>query len=106
MALAKAREFNRSGVTLNYWRITKLEVDLLVNSTKAILSGYASMEARDAGKAPIESVSFIWNGADNPVTQAIMLQGTAYAACYNKIKQQAAGLGNTNSTAFADAEDI
>jgi len=106
MALLKTLEHKKTGVELTYWRITRAEIDGLRNSTRIFLSGYISAEARAAGKLPLDSVSFEWRGADNPVTPTILMQGLAYAACYAKVKAQAASIGISNPVLFNDATDI
>lgn len=97
-----------SGVEVKYWRITKVEIDLPGQSTKLTMSGYVSVEARNAGKNPLASHTFIWTGADNPVTMAVMQAGTAFQACYNKMKnEQPKALGALqNPLIFNDATNV
>ena len=106
MALSKAIEIKNSGVTASYWRITRIEIDGLSNSTKVFISGYVDQAARVAHKQPIHTVIFDWRGADNPITPTVLSQGQGYAACYAKAKAQAASIGISNPTIFNDATDI
>jgi len=106
MALAKTLQHNNTGVNLAYWRITRVEIDGLANSTVVIVSGYVSQEARNSGKRPIGSYKFLWTGANNPITPQILMAGQAYQACYNKIKSETASMGIPNPTFFTDAESV
>jgi len=105
MALAKTVEHD-TGVELNYWRITRVEIDGLLKSTSVVLSGYLSAEPRAAGKRPIHQHKFLWIGADSPVTPQIIMAGQAYQACYTKIKSETAKLGISNPTIFLGASDV
>lgn len=106
MALGKQIPFDNTGVTLAYWRITHFETNALSNTTKVIVSGYLSKEARDDGKRPLKHYNFIWPGAENPITKEIVLAGQAYQACYTKIKSETAKLGLSNPVVFTDAESL
>lgn len=95
-----------NGVTAAYWRITRAEIDGLENTTKIWLSGYLSLEARNTGKRPVKSFVFLWKGADNPVTPTVLMAGTAYAACYTKIKAEVPAIAGGNSLLFTSATDV
>lgn len=96
----------RTGVTATYWRITRVEIDGLANTTKAYLSGYLSQTARNEGKRPVRTYEFLWSGEDNPVTPSVIMAGTAYTACYNKIKAEVPSIGNINPPLFGSATDV
>lgn len=44
-----------SGVESKYWRITSAHIDYAAESLRVEVSGYASKEAREAGKAPVDT---------------------------------------------------
>ena len=53
MGLAMNKEVENSGVVASYWRVIQIEVDLINNTNRVVVAGYASKALRDAGKAPL-----------------------------------------------------
>lgn len=86
MALLKAIELNKSGVTASYWAVTGFEVDFLANHTKVRVSGWVDAQAKLDGKLPLMHREVKWLGAANPVTPAAVAAGTALSAAYAKLK--------------------
>jgi len=104
MALALELDL-RNGVTATYWRITRAEIDGLANSTRIRLSGYLSEAARNDGKCPVKNYDFYWHGENNPITPTVLMSGTAYIACYNKVKAEVPSIGGINPALFGEATD-
>lgn len=106
MALSKDVDNNNSGVIVSYWRITKIDTDLIAKTTRVILSGYTSKSARDSGKSSVTERMFFWTGNSNPVTKIVLESGNSLTACYEKIKHESAGIGNPNTLIFVNSVDI
>jgi hypothetical protein len=60
----------RSGITLNYWRINSVTVDVEKNFTSARVGGYVVKLDALLGKAPFESINYMFHGIDNPIDPA------------------------------------
>jgi hypothetical protein len=54
MALFKENYTNQFGVNTQYWKITKVSVDLTNKFCEVELSGFYNKETRDANKEPLE----------------------------------------------------
>jgi hypothetical protein len=84
MALAISLPQN-TGVTLSYWRIISVTVDLEANLTKVTLGGFVDKATRDAGFKASKKYYFEWV---NVVTSMDMTAGTIRTKCYDKIKEE------------------
>lgn len=67
MGLQKAIEFNNTGITLNYWRLNSVEVDIEANRTKVRVGGYVSKADALAGKKAVHNVFREFVGSNNPI---------------------------------------
>jgi len=93
MAIKKGFE-TKEGLNIEdaYWRVTRFGIDLKANSAWAILSPYASQDARVAGKEPLisEQVELTFSGetfTDHFSTAALLTDDTTYlSAAYNQFK--------------------
>ena len=58
----------RYGVTLNYWRLNRVDVDIELNSTICRVGGYVSKTDALAGKTPLMNLEYSFRGSANPIT--------------------------------------
>ena len=57
MALQKSKTLP-SGVTADYWRVTRVTLDVVNESALVVLSLYVNKAARDAGMQPVQSFDY------------------------------------------------
>lgn len=88
MALEKEIPVNDSGVNATYWRVTGINIDMLANTSEVLVSGYIDEAARNSGKRPIMTRSIRWIGSANPITPTNIMNGTVFAAVYDKLKEE------------------
>jgi len=67
MGVQKAIEFRHTGITLNYWRLNCVEVDIEANTAVCRVGGYVSKADALAGKKAIENVRYVFSGSNNPI---------------------------------------
>lgn len=67
MGVQKAVEFNNTGITLNYWRINSVTVDIEENYTNCRVGGYVSKADALAGKKAVMNLNYSFRGAHNPI---------------------------------------
>lgn len=67
MGLSKAIEFNNTSITLNYWRLNSVMVDIESNRTVVRVGGYVAKADALAGKKAVHSVIREFSGAANPI---------------------------------------
>lgn len=67
MGVQKAIEFNNTGVTLNYWRLNCVEVDIETHTTTCRVGGYISKDDALAGKKAVENLRYVFSGSNNPI---------------------------------------
>ena len=73
MAFLIPIEINGTGAFAEYWRLTHVQVDRVAGVVEAQLHGYHDQAARQAGKAPLQRLSFRFDQAamDDPYTLAV-----------------------------------
>jgi hypothetical protein len=73
MALEKNIEAD-SGASVSYWRITRVDFNLIDNTVWYALTGYVSKETRDAGKYGVRDQSFTMPLETTPeeITRAVL----------------------------------
>ncbi len=91
MALSKSVEID-SGAAATYWRIVRVDIDLIERKAWFALSGYLSAEARQAGKAAATQKSFTMDLPPDTEPEAI---GRADLYAFAKTQEM-----------FADATDV
>ncbi len=62
MALQKSLEYQRTGFMCNYWKIGECKLESNSTNGSVTLLGYKDKDARDAGKAPVESKQYSFGG--------------------------------------------
>ena len=100
MGLQKAIEFNNTGITLNYWRLNAVEVDIEANRTKVRIGGYISKADALAGKKAVHNYYRELSGAQNPIglqTDPREYQNLLYA----KLRETPAPMAPANPLAGA-----
>jgi hypothetical protein len=85
MALLKAIELP-SGLTVEYWRIESVSVDVLCNTCSCTISVYKDQASRIAGKTSVKSISFSWCGGDSPFDELANIILNPVAVAYGKVK--------------------
>lgn len=101
MGLAKAIEYNNTGITLNYWRLNAVEVDIESNRTKVRIGGYVAKTDALAGKKAVHSYYRELSGNQNPIgmtTDPREYQNLLYA----KLIETPAALAPVNPLAGAE----
>jgi hypothetical protein len=100
MGLQKAIEFNNTGITLNYWRINCVEVDIESNRTKVRIGGYIAKADALAGKKAVHNFFRELSGNQNPI--GMMTDPRDYQALlYEKLSEPQVPLAPTNPLADA-----
>lgn len=106
MALSKPKQLP-SAVTIDYWRIIEINVNLLRSSAVVTLAGYISQSARDNGAAPLDAFSWdlgaayierLYSGADE-------IRDISLSEAYTEFKLQAQTADDPELTWFKDAQD-
>lgn len=67
MGLSKALDPAGTGITLNYWRINCVEVDVESNRAKIRIGGYVAKADALAGKKAVHNFFRELTGANNPI---------------------------------------
>jgi hypothetical protein len=80
MALIKSIDTDY-GIPASYWNIGAVQEDFKGQGTEVTFYGYASKEARDAGKQPLSASKVAISGAE-------YVAGADRAALYSIIKQK------------------
>ena len=93
MALAKSIRNVRTGHSNIYWRLTGVSIDAHIGHVLIVLSGYADLESRNAGKQPDDRREWQLGGpAFAAVAFAVAQGATVYdvvaTACYGVIKTE------------------
>jgi len=70
MGLQKEIEHDGTGITLNYWRINCVTVDIEAHRTVCRVGGYVAKADALAGKKAVSNVTRELLGAANPITLA------------------------------------
>lgn len=70
MGLQKAIEFNGTGITLNYWRLNCVTVDIESNKTVCRVGGYVAKADALAGKKAVQNIIREFGGVANPIGMA------------------------------------
>jgi hypothetical protein len=95
MGLQKAIEFNGTGITLNYWRLNCVTVDIESNKTVCRVGGYVAKADALAGKKAVHSVIKEFAGSANPI--GLTTDPRDYQTLlYNKLIEAAAPLAPVN----------
>ena len=85
MALQLTNELG-SGVSGNYWRITKASTDPEVNNSYVTISLYKDQAARNGGKVPMLRNEYEFYGSDNPCTNTALETNSIIKLLYDKLK--------------------
>jgi len=67
MGVQKEIEYNNTGITLNYWRLNCVEVDIETNIATCRVGGYVAKADALAGKKAIENLRYVFSGTHNPI---------------------------------------
>ena len=67
MGVQKEIEFKNTGITLSYWRLNCVEVDIESNQAKCRVGGYVSKADALAGKRAVENINYTFSGVLNPI---------------------------------------
>jgi hypothetical protein len=94
MGLQKALVLN-TGITLNYWRINAVSVDMEANYTSVRVGGYISKADALAKKAPLKSIEYMFRGSANPIV-ANMEPNSWTPALYDKVRFATASENDTD----------
>lgn len=99
MAFLIPIEINDTGAFAEYWRLTHVQVDRIAGIVEAQLHGYHDQAARQAGKAPLQRLSFRFDQAtmEDPYTLVV-------DDLYRAIRLQP--LAEGVASRFAEATDI
>lgn len=57
MALSKAIDTD-TGAQATYWRVTRVDFDVIAGTVWYVLAGYVGLEARTGGKTPLREQAF------------------------------------------------
>ena len=68
MAIEKNLEVKESGVFVEYWKITQLNINWHKKNAYMVIEGFKDKEARDDGKLPLISKSWSFTVNDFPFT--------------------------------------
>lgn len=105
MALQKEIE-TQYGVTLSYWKVTRLNIEWHNKIAEVFLAGWPSQQVRDNGVEPLEYKSFMFKHNDWPFT----FDGNNLTEAYNRMKLSIGeNFGNNNmveTNPFVGATDI
>lgn len=85
MGLIKQIDVRNSGAVAEYWNVDSFSVDFRANTAVIKMAGYLSKQHRLDGYMPLSYRTVKWGGANNPITQALMVQGLAFNAAYTKL---------------------
>lgn len=85
MGLLKTIPLGNSGIEATYWNVSAFNVDFVSNIPTVKLSGYIDKAHRLAGNSPVMHKNIRWVGAQNPITQTLLVQGLAFTAAYTKL---------------------
>ncbi len=91
MALQKSIPHVRTGHVNSYWRLTAVSIDALTGHVLIVLSGYASADARVAGRLPDDRRDWEFGPAHfGPIAAAAAVGDSVYDviahACYELIR--------------------
>ncbi len=67
MALKKIKELS-SGISVEYWKVTQLNINWHKKQAHMVLEGFINKEARDDNKIPVTSQIWDFSGEDFPFT--------------------------------------
>ena len=67
MGIQKAVEFNHTGITLNYWRLNCVEVDIESNTAICRVGGYVAKADALAGHKAVDNIRYVLSGLNNPI---------------------------------------
>ena len=81
MALQKDIE-TQYGVTLSYWKVTRLNIEWHNKISEVFLAGWPSQQVRDNGVEPFEYKSFVFRHDDWPFT----VDGYNVTEAYERLK--------------------
>jgi hypothetical protein len=105
MALQKNIE-TQYGVTLSYWKVTRLNIEWHNKIAEVFLAGWPSQQVRDNGVEPLEYKSFVFRHDDWPFT----FDGNNVSEAYERMKlpmQTHMGGGNMHEqNPFVGATDV
>jgi len=105
MALQKDIE-TQYGVTLSYWKVTRLNIEWHNKIAEVFLAGWPSQQVRDNGVEPLEYKSFVFRYDDWPFT----FDGNNVSEAYERMKlpmQTHIGAGNMQElNPFIGATDV
>ena len=105
MALQKDIE-TQYGVTLSYWKITRMNIEWHNKIAEVFLAGWPSQQVRDNGVEPLEYKSFMFKHNDWPFT----FDGNNLTEAYNRMKLPIGeNFGNNNmveTNPFVGATDV
>ena len=105
MALQKDIE-TQYGVTLSYWKVTRLNIEWHNKIAEVFLAGWPSQQVRDNGVEPLEYKSFVFRHDDWPFT----FDGNNVSEAYERMKltmQTHMGGGNMHEqNPFVGATDV
>ena len=106
MALQKSKTLP-SGVTADYWRVTKITLDVVNESALVVLSLYVNKAARDAGMQPVQSFDYAFPYA--PFVADADARSVAYTVIASPSPSVTVDEEGAETTVennwFADAED-
>lgn len=106
MALLKTKT-QPTGTTCEYWKVIETNINWLNQSAHVSLAGFLDQAARQAGKQPLEAVSFDWSGEDFPFTLSVLDQENenTVKVAYEKIKESKLDEEGNETNFFVDAID-
>ncbi len=104
MALQKSIEIKNSGVEVEYWKVSQLNINWHKKESHCVLEGFLNKEARDADKLPLDSRSWSWSGDEFPFSD----EGSNVSEAYDIIKTETTTdeEGNVTDGEFKDAEEV
>jgi len=85
MALKMSKELD-NGFTAEYWKITKIDFNVLNEVSFVELSLYKDAAARTSGKDRVLAKTYSWNGDDYPFSSDAMDNDNPITIAYTKIK--------------------
>jgi hypothetical protein len=105
MALQKNLE-TQYGVTLSYWKVTRLNIEWHQKIAEVFLAGWPSQQNRENGIEPLEYKSFVFRHDDWPFTTNGYNITEAYERLKLPILQNVTTAGPEDVNPFTGAVDV
>ncbi len=101
MALKVEREFNNSGVTVEYWKIINTNIDWFAKTITIHIGGFLTQEARQSGKNPLFRLERSWSVDDFDLEPTDNILEKAY----NKLKVSVLDNEGKETNLFVNSTD-